>query len=67
VPSVTLRFNLPDEAGEYKIITRAGDFYCAILEIQKEMRQHWKYGKKMKECWNEIEKIIQEVETDDIP
>jgi hypothetical protein len=62
-----LEFNLPDEDGEHKIAIRGGEFYCAILAIERVIREHYKYDKKIEDAFKEIEQIVSEAKTDDIP
>jgi len=62
-----LEFNLPEEKPELLLAQRGPDFYCAILEIQRVIREHYKYDKKMEEAFAEIEQIVSDVKTDDIP
>jgi hypothetical protein len=63
----TLKFKLPEEDGELKMAQRGAEFYCAILEIRKSIRAHNKYGMPMREAFEEIEVIANDVNTEDIP
>ena len=66
---VTMTFDLPEEDGEFKIASRACDFYCSILEIRRIIREHEKYGnpKSAKETLDAVREEAYSVETDDIP
>jgi hypothetical protein len=63
----TLSFNLPEDEGAFLLAQRGGEYYCAITEIQRAIRDHNKYGKPMKEVFMEIEQIVCDLRTDDIP
>jgi hypothetical protein len=62
--SLTMRFKLPEEKWEFLLANKAHEFYQALTEIQNEIRNHRKYEKKLKDCFQAIEAICQEVETD---
>ena len=62
----TLSFNLPEEDGAFKMAPRGGDYYCALMEISRVLREHRKYDKSMRECWDEIDSIAHEAKLDDI-
>jgi len=63
----TLSFKLPEDEGAFLIAQRGIDFYCAILECQKVIREHRKYDKPMEKAFEEIEQIVYEVRMEDIP
>ena len=46
MPKCAMTFNLPEERNEMLIAQRGIDFYCVIVEIQKIIREHHRYGKK---------------------
>jgi len=60
MPKATLTFDLPEEQSEFNIATRGGEFYCALMDIINELRNHNKYDKKIEECFEEIERIVNE-------
>lgn len=66
MPKVTLSFTLPEEKSECLLAQRGADFYCSLLEIQRVIREHNKYGKTVDEAFEEIETIVNEAKTDDI-
>ena len=61
-----LKFKLPEEKNEFLIAQRGIDFYCAILEIHRILRDVEKYGKKPKDALKEIEQEAFGCHTDDI-
>jgi hypothetical protein len=67
MPKVTLSFTLPEEKHELLIAQRGIDFYGSLLNIQRVIREHYKYDKPIQEAFKEIEEIMCESETDDIP
>ena len=40
---VTFKFDLPEEASEYKIHSKASDYYLAISDIAEYLRSQIKY------------------------
>lgn len=40
----TLEFNLPEDNNEYKIASRAIDFYVDLTDISQQIRSFEKYG-----------------------
>lgn len=58
MPKCTMTFNLPDERNEMLIAQRGIDFYCILLEIRKIIREHYKYGKKLREAFDEIKLAV---------
>lgn len=66
MPKATLSFNLPEENGVFKMSQRGGDYYCALMEISRILREHRKYDKPMRKCWDEIDSIVREAKLDDI-
>jgi hypothetical protein len=61
---VTMTFKLPDEKWEHQIANKGYEFYRALVEIKNEIRNHNKYEKKIKDCFEAIEAICQEVDTE---
>jgi hypothetical protein len=66
MPKCTMTFNLPEERNEMLIAQRGSDFYCIILEIQKIIREHHRYGKKLSEAFKEVELAVSEAQTADL-
>jgi hypothetical protein len=66
MPKATLTFKLPEEDGEFLLAKNGGKYFSALCEIRTEMRNHWKYGKKIKECWEAIEAVINDINWDEI-
>lgn len=66
MPKCTIAFNLPEERNEMLIAQRGIDFYCILLEIQKIIREHPKYGKKLSEAFKEIELAVNEAQMADL-
>ena len=66
MPKVTMQFDLPEEESEMLLAQRGSEFYCAILEMQKEVRQHRKYDKKLEDCFERITQILDEVNMEGI-
>lgn len=46
MPTITIRFKLPDEQEEYNIHHKAMDMHAALLEIAEAFRQQRKHGAK---------------------
>ena len=64
-----LKFNLPEEENEFKVATRALDYFGILFDLDQEMRKFLKYGHKFKTVEEVIEyvrEIINEVKLDDI-
>lgn len=58
MPSITIKFNLPEESEEYKIASKASDYYCALDDFREVLRAERKYGK---DRWEEVEKKFWEI------
>ncbi len=64
-----LKFNLPEEENEFKVATRASDYFCILFDLDQEMRKFLKYGHKFKtveEVMEYVRNFISEVKLDDI-
>ena len=66
MPKVTLQFTLPEEESDMLLAQRGSEFYCVIVDVINEIRNHNKYGKKMKEVFTEIERIVHDVNLEGI-
>jgi hypothetical protein len=44
MPKVTIEFNLPEESEEYKITTNAMEYYCALCDLDNDLRNALKHG-----------------------
>lgn len=67
MPTVTMRFKLPEEDGDYKIAMKAGEMYCVILDIRKAIKAHEKYDMPIEEAFKDIKDTAWEVNLEDIP
>jgi hypothetical protein len=63
---VTIEFNLPEETDQLKLALRGIDYFCALLDIKNEIRNHHKYDKPAKEVLDRIEEIVYDTYLDDI-
>lgn len=43
MPIAKLEFNLPEEKSEFNIANKAGDYYCALWDMQEFLRSKLKY------------------------
>jgi hypothetical protein len=59
---VTITFQLPEEKFDHALAIKAYDMYRVILDIRDECRKHSKYDKKMRDCFEEIERIAYEID-----
>lgn len=66
MPKVTLHFTLPEEKNELLMAQRGADWYSCLTEIDRIMRQHRKYDKHIKECWEEIGQVIMDARLDEV-
>jgi hypothetical protein len=66
MPKVRMEFTLPEERNELVIAQKGIDFYCAILEIQKLVRCHEKYGMDVDEMIKGIREEIQECNLEEV-
>ena len=66
MPKCTMTFNLPEERNDMLIAQRGIDFYCILLDIQKIIREHHKYGKKLSAAFKEIESAVNEAQMADL-
>ena len=48
MPVATLKFNLPEEKSEYNLANKAGEYYCALWEIEQHCRSVLKHGHSYK-------------------
>jgi hypothetical protein len=44
MPKARLEFNLPEEAEEYRTVSHASDYYCALWDMTQMFRKHIKYN-----------------------
>lgn len=65
MPVATIKFKLPEENGEYRISLKAGELYCAIEAIRRTIRSHHKYDMPLREAFEEICEIINELDVID--
>jgi hypothetical protein len=61
-----LEFKLPDEKDEFTLARRGADYYCILVDIVNLIRSHNKHGKKLGECWNDLEDIMNEFDMDEV-
>ena len=52
-----LKFNLPEEAEEFKCATEGTDYMCCLFDIQQLIREKLKYGHDYKTADEALEKI----------
>jgi hypothetical protein len=64
MPIAKLEFKLPEEESEFKLAQGGRDYYCILVDILNELRNHRKYDKPLKDTYEAIEAICQEVDTD---
>jgi hypothetical protein len=62
MPKAILEFNLPEENEEYRLATQASKNYCALWDIQAELRNFRKEYVGGAEALERIEEIIASVE-----
>lgn len=56
-----LTFNLPEEQHEWENVVNANNMYCAIWEIQQEIRRVWKYGELTEGQFEIVQQIYDKV------
>ena len=63
----TLEFNLPEDQHEWNNAVNADKMYCALYEIQQEIRRVWKYAELtegqvqiVKKIYDKVNEIINE-------
>ena len=56
-----LTFNLPEDKHEWDNAVNANNMYCAIWEIQQEIRRVWKYGELTEGQFEIVEQIYDKV------
>ena len=65
-----LKFNLPDDDDAFKLAQRGSNYYCAILEVKRLLRDFKKYDnsnpKKYPDYFESIQRAVDDVQTDDI-
>ena len=53
----TLEFNLPDDKNEWENAMRADAMFCALWDVQQELRRLWKYEELTEEQFKMVERI----------
>lgn len=61
-----LKFTLPEERDELNLALRGMDYFAALWDIKKELRNHKKYGISEKEFVDRVEGILLDIYFDDI-
>lgn len=56
-----LTFNLPEDQHEWENVVNANNMYCAIWDIQQEIRRVWKYGELTEGQFEIVEQIYDKV------
>ena len=57
----TLEFNLPEDQHEYDLAVSSAKMYCALYEIQQEIRRVWKYAELTEGQFEIVVKIYDKV------
>jgi hypothetical protein len=52
-----LIFNLPEDQNEWENAVNANAMYCALWNIQQELRTLWKYEELSEDEWKIVERI----------
>jgi hypothetical protein len=52
-----LIFNLPEDQNEWENAVNANAMYCALWDIQQELRTLWKYEELSEDEWKIVERI----------
>lgn len=56
-----LTFNLPEDQHEWDNVVNANNMYCALWDIQQEIRRVWKYGELTEGQFEIVEQIYDKV------
>lgn len=56
-----LTFDLPEDEHEWENVVNANNMYCAIWEIQQEIRRVWKYGELTEGQFEIVQQIYDKV------
>lgn len=56
-----LEFNLPDDKTEWDNAMRADAMFCALWDVQQELRRLWKYEELSEEQFKIVEQIYDKV------
>lgn len=56
-----LTFDLPEDKYEWENVVNANNMYCAIWEIQQEIRRVWKYGELTEGQFEIVQQIYDKV------
>ena len=57
MPEVIMKFNLPDEQGEYNTVFYAGKLFSALWDITGQLRTWDKYGHDFKDADDAVSRI----------
>jgi hypothetical protein len=57
----TIEFNLPEDQHEYDLAVSSSKMYCALYEIQQEIRRVWKYAELTEGQFEIVEQIYDKV------
>lgn len=54
----TIEFNLPDDQHEFELMNEAGKMFCALIEIERMLRNLYKYDETLNQSqYDVVEKI----------
>lgn len=63
---ITMEFITPDEESEFKMAVKGSDFFCALWDIKRQVRNHDEDDLPAEKCIDIIREIVYDIGLDEI-